>query len=159
MFARETSWHWGFGTSLAHSPSSESLRGLGYGKLFDPCFLVVKLWWIGGESWEVDGQDSGSVEQETAHLAISLILADAINKCPNCSNSQNRLSGWDIPTTQPGPNSWSAIRSCIPGDIVSICPTCLGPLDRPLLLELLIGYKRVLHSLKGSAHFLRGPDV
>jgi hypothetical protein len=23
-------------------------------------FLVVKLWWIAGESWEVDGQDSGS---------------------------------------------------------------------------------------------------
>jgi hypothetical protein len=22
--------------------------------------LVVKLWWIAGESWEVDGQDSGS---------------------------------------------------------------------------------------------------
>ena len=23
-------------------------------------FFVVKLWWIAGESWEVDGQDSGS---------------------------------------------------------------------------------------------------
>jgi hypothetical protein len=23
-------------------------------------FLVVKLWWIAGESWEVDGQFSGS---------------------------------------------------------------------------------------------------
>jgi hypothetical protein len=23
-------------------------------------FLVVKLWWIAGESWWVDGQDSGS---------------------------------------------------------------------------------------------------
>jgi hypothetical protein len=28
--------------------------------VFFAWFFVVKLWWIAGESWEVDGQDSGS---------------------------------------------------------------------------------------------------
>jgi hypothetical protein len=27
--------------------------------------FVVKLWWIAGESWEVDGQDSGSKKHAT----------------------------------------------------------------------------------------------
>jgi hypothetical protein len=35
---------------------------LGFGKnvVVERGFLVVKLWWIAGESWEVDGHFSGS---------------------------------------------------------------------------------------------------
>jgi hypothetical protein len=34
--------------------------GFGKNVVVERGFLVVKLWWINGESWEVDGQDSGS---------------------------------------------------------------------------------------------------
>ena len=34
--------------------------GFGKNVVVERGFLVVKLWWIDGESWEVDGQDSGS---------------------------------------------------------------------------------------------------
>jgi hypothetical protein len=29
------------------------------------CFLAVKLWWIAGGSWWIDGQDSESIKQAT----------------------------------------------------------------------------------------------
>jgi hypothetical protein len=37
-------------------------------------FLVVKLWWIAGERWEVDGQDSGS---KNMPLVPDLFLRDS----------------------------------------------------------------------------------
>ena len=37
-------------------------------------FFVMKLWWIAGESWEVDGQDSGS---ENMPLFPDLFLRDS----------------------------------------------------------------------------------
>jgi hypothetical protein len=36
--------------------------------------LVVKLWWIAGESWEIDGQDSGS---KNMPLFPDLFLTDS----------------------------------------------------------------------------------
>jgi hypothetical protein len=56
-------------------------------------FLVVKLWWIAGESWEVDGQDSGSKNMpffpdlflRDSHFGnlVSLILSVSENGCGN----------------------------------------------------------------------------